>query len=99
MAKMSNAELQQQLTQVSTQRDNAVAFANYFGGNLSLIETKILELNFLKSKRPLLWIITNAPKIVALISFIIDTIKAVKEKVEELNKQVETPAPVDETAK
>jgi hypothetical protein len=97
MAKMSNAELQQQLTQTATQRDNAVAFANFFGANLSTIEAEILKLDFVKSKRPIFWVIANASKIVSLISFIIDTIKAVKAKVEELNKPApETPV-ADET--
>ena len=95
---MSNVQLQEQLNQTTTQRDNAIAFANFFGANLSTIEAEILKLNFVQSKRPILWVIANASKIVSLISFIIDTIKAVKAKVEELNKP-QTETPVDETAK
>lgn len=99
MAKFSNAELQQQLNAATTQRDNAVAIANFFGQTIATIEAEVLKLGLKGVKRPLLWLISNPSKVLTLISFILDLIAQVKAKMEEFNKNAEESAKAVEDSK
>lgn len=82
---LTKAELVNQLTVQTQTTQEALNAANYFYSNIVEFDGKIAQLNPPK-KLNLLWIWNNRKLIIQVIEFIVERIKEIKGKVEELRK-------------
>lgn len=97
--KYSKQELAQLIQQAEQKAATAEAntakvldIANYLNNNLIAIDNRILSTSFKGEPKAKLWfVLQNWKEIVALIEFIIGTIKEVKERIKTVTQPVEQP--------
>lgn len=84
--------LQKQNEQLNLAVTNTVNVANYFGSELQKIDNFIMATPFKTNvKSSFFWVVANWATLAELVNLIIEVVKEVKRRIEELKKQQEIP--------
>lgn len=85
LTKLTKQELTAALTKQQLATQEALNVANYFYAHIDEIDKKFISLNVPTKGIKLFWIWKNRLLILEVITFIIDRIKEIKAKVQEIN--------------
>ena len=88
--KHTKAELIKLVTDSNANSQHAINVANYFYGNIEAMDKEIIKLPA-PGRIKFFWIINNWQLILNIITFIIERIKEVKDKVSEINSAATKP--------
>lgn len=100
ISKFTKAQIQEEYSKMeATAKQNletaqsAVGVANYLYSSTLSIDNKILASLKGDPKKSIMWVIANWRVLVDIVQYVIDVVKEVKAKIEEINKQNNPPAP------
>jgi len=81
-----------ELEQAKTVANNNIQLATFFANAQMAIDNRIMETPFKgKVKNSFFWVVANWGELISLIQFIIEIVKQVKQKLEDLRKNAPQP--------
>lgn len=84
--------IQLELDQAKTVANNNIQLATFFANAQMVIDNRIMETPFKGNvKNSFFWVVANWKELISLIQFIVEVVKQVKQKLEDLRKNAPQP--------